>query len=726
MKLRLVAPPTATQADEPAGGFRYQAFLSYSHHDKVVARRLQQQLETYRVPRRLVGRETAHGVVPARLSPIFRDRDELHAGSDLKASVQEALAHSRWLIVVCTPDAARSPWVHREIVEFKKLHGERRVLALIVRGEPFASDTPGREAQECFPPALRRALDEDGRAEGAPLEPIAADLRRSGDGPRRATLKLVAGMLGVPFDELVRRELQRRVRWLTALAAASVAGVVVFAFLAVMAVQARNEAQYQREQAEGLIEFMLGDLRRKLEPVGRLEVLDAVGEKALGYYGGQDASRLDATALGHRARAMHLIGEIRDLRGQPAEAQQAFEQAAGTTARLLAQSPDDAQRIFDHAQSVFWVANAAWSRGEGKAAQRQFEEYLALSQRLHAMDGGNTAWKTELAYAHLNMGMVHLGLGRPEAALAALRTSAGLLDALAVHQPELKFELAHNHGWMSSAYDLLGEYESALAAEQKKLRLFDEMPGAATNRTAQRGVLSALNAISEYELAMGRFEAAEATVRRGLVIADKLGQLDPQNLFWRGDACFARLRLAHIRVAQGAGHDGAVRRALDCVGEFNASGSLGLRYTVMLTARALCLEHRVAGAQRGALDGRLRSFFDASMAQLHPDLPEWAKLTAEVANVGLALASSAARPAAERRALVETVRERLEPFASLNDGAVLTPLAKARLMLGDVEGAESLVRRLRSVSYRHPAFAELAKDLQAVRGGGKNLSTARS
>ncbi|HET7864190.1 MAG TPA: toll/interleukin-1 receptor domain-containing protein [Burkholderiaceae bacterium] len=133
--LQLVTPEGPEAAAPPAPGEpRYWAFLSYSHHDKAIAKKLQKQLETYRVPRRLVGRETSHGVVPARVSPVFRDRDELHAGADLKASVQEALSRSRWLIVVCTPDSARSPWVNREIIEFKKLHGERRVLALIARG----------------------------------------------------------------------------------------------------------------------------------------------------------------------------------------------------------------------------------------------------------------------------------------------------------------------------------------------------------------------------------------------------------------------------------------------------------------------------------------------------------------------------------------------------------------------------------------------------------------
>ena len=122
---------------------KYWAFISYSHRDARVATALQRALETYRLPRRLVGKGTAMGALPAYLKPVFRDRDEMEAGADLKATVREALTQSRWLIAVCSPAAARSPWVNREIIEFKKLHGEARVLALIAAGEPFASRMPG-------------------------------------------------------------------------------------------------------------------------------------------------------------------------------------------------------------------------------------------------------------------------------------------------------------------------------------------------------------------------------------------------------------------------------------------------------------------------------------------------------------------------------------------------------------------------------------------------------
>src|SRR5206468_7289079 len=135
--------------------------------------------------------------------------------------------------------------------------------------------------------------------------------------------------------ELVRRDAQRRVRRMATVAVASLVGMAVMAVLTLMAVQSRSEAQSQRAQAEDLIEFMLGDLRKRLQPVGRLDVLDIVGEKALAYYGAQDAERLDADSLGRRSRALHLIGEIAESRGKLDEAARTFQRAADSTAELM-------------------------------------------------------------------------------------------------------------------------------------------------------------------------------------------------------------------------------------------------------------------------------------------------------------------------------------------------------------------------------------------------------
>jgi tetratricopeptide (TPR) repeat protein len=220
---------------------RYKAFISYSHRDALWATWLHKSLESYRPPRQLVGTQTARGEVPRRLHPVFRDLGEV---------INEALRESGCQIIICSPNAARSKWVNEEILAFKRLGREDRIFCLIVAGEPNASDMPGREAEECFPPALRYRLAADGTLSDLRTEPIAADARPGKDGRYASKLKLIAGVLGVGYDALRRRDQNRRHRRLAIVAGAAICGMVMTSGLAAFALIQRSVAQRQTRRAE--------------------------------------------------------------------------------------------------------------------------------------------------------------------------------------------------------------------------------------------------------------------------------------------------------------------------------------------------------------------------------------------------------------------------------------------------------------------------------------------
>lgn len=266
-----VSPAALQPAD---GGFRYRAFLSYAHRDEAAARALHRALEGYRVPSRLVGQDTCLGPAPRRLGRVFRDRDELSAVGQLSDVLKAALADSQFLIVVASKAAAASKWVNEEVRQFKLMGRDARVMAYI---PPHAEGT----TDAIFPAALRFEVEPDGRISERRAEPVAADARKSGDGVRLARLKLIAGLTCLPLDAIIRRDSVRRQRRLGIAAIAASVLAIAMAFLAAQAIQGQREAERQRAEAEGLIEFMLTDLRDKLEPVGRLEVLDSVGQRAL-------------------------------------------------------------------------------------------------------------------------------------------------------------------------------------------------------------------------------------------------------------------------------------------------------------------------------------------------------------------------------------------------------------------------------------------------------------
>ena len=226
---------------------RYWAFISYSHHDSRWGIWLHKALETYRVPRRLVGMSNRDGKIPARLSPVFIDREELPTSASLSGNIDQALQNSRYLIVICSPHAALSTWVNEEIKRFKHSGGADRVLCLIVGGEPNASDKPELGELECFPSAVRFNVTASGALGKHRAEPIAADVRKGADGAHRAKMKLVAGLLGVNFDDLMRRERQRQVMRYAAAIAAAVLIVSALGTVWYRGQQATLEAERQQE-----------------------------------------------------------------------------------------------------------------------------------------------------------------------------------------------------------------------------------------------------------------------------------------------------------------------------------------------------------------------------------------------------------------------------------------------------------------------------------------------
>jgi tetratricopeptide (TPR) repeat protein len=514
---------------------RYRAFISYSHRDAAFGRRLHRRLEAYAVPRRLVGRPGLSGPVPARLAPIFRDREELPAAHDLTAEVRAALAASASLVVVCSPAAAASPWVAREVELFRDLHPGRPILAALVDGEPA----------DAFPAPLRCAA-----------EPLAADFRPHRDGERLALLKLVAGMVGVGLDQLVQRDAQRRVRRVTVVTAGSVAAMLAMGVLTAFALSARAEADRQRAEAEGMVEFMLTDLRSKLKGVGRLDIMGAVNARALGYYAHQDLRRLPDASLERRARTLHAMAEDDELRGDLSSASLKLLEARRTTSELLAKSPLNAQRIFDHAQSEYWVAFIEWRRNRYDAAEAGFIRYAALAAQLLSIDPNNPDWQMEGGYAASNLGMLALRDKGDAARAQRLFTQAlGNFRAAERQRPqdgEIKASIADGYGWLGDsqrALRLTDEAMDSRYAEQRILLQLQRRDPA--NAVYPRALLGNALGLAKLEIDRGQLGNSERRLSSAYMDAARLASADPADEKLAKQRIAIGVFLAKVRLDEG-------------------------------------------------------------------------------------------------------------------------------------------------------------------------------
>ncbi|MDO4492822.1 MAG: toll/interleukin-1 receptor domain-containing protein [Clostridia bacterium] len=171
--------------------FEFDAFISYSHRDMNWGRWLQTKLERHRIP----AEARREGTFTGKHLRVFRDQTDL-AGVELQESIQRELRLSRYLIVICSPNSAASPWVAAEIAYFKRIGRAENIIPFIVEGEPETD----RAELECYSEELRN--DPERHYLGANVGEL---------GKQKAFLRLLSILLGVRFNRLVDRERRRTI-----------------------------------------------------------------------------------------------------------------------------------------------------------------------------------------------------------------------------------------------------------------------------------------------------------------------------------------------------------------------------------------------------------------------------------------------------------------------------------------------------------------------------------
>lgn len=500
----------------------YWAFISYSHKDSAFGQHLHQRIEHYRLPRRLWGRVTPQGIIPKRLTPIFRDLDELPAADDLSAEVYAALKASKSLVVVCSPAAAASTWVSREVVQFRALHPDRPILPVLATGEPL----------DAFPQELRKI-----HTTGESVEPLAADLRDHGDGQTLGMLKLIAGITGIGLYELIQRDSQRRLQRAMAVTTMTLLITVLMVVLTFFALNARAEAVRQSTAAEGLVEFMLTDLRTTLKGVGRLDAMTAVNQRALQYYSSQDTGRLTPESLEHRARLLHVMGEDDETRGNHAAALAKFEEARRMTAALLAAAPHNTDRIFDQAQSEFWIGYANYAQKKFTEARTDFLAYKKLADQLVALDPNNPKFIREAGYAEGNLCSIALKPPKnPRAAIEYCTTALAHMEAAGRQEKadtEYALDLANRHAWLADAYLANNAPDQAMKHRLIQERILNGIMQTDPRNMEVKSYWIALQRVLAWmETNAGEQKCALARLRRAMTISEQMITFDPNNKNW--------------------------------------------------------------------------------------------------------------------------------------------------------------------------------------------------
>ena len=523
---------------------------------------------------------------------------------------------------------------------------------------------------------------------------------------------------------------RRRVRRLVVAAAVTLAALGALKYFVdlraerTVAVEARREAEERRKQAENLIGFMLGDLRKKLEKVGRLEILDDVGAKAMDYFAAVPESSLSDEELAQRSAALYQIGGVRITQGRLAEAEPPLLQSLALARSLADRHPDDGQRLYDLAQSHFWVGFVDWRQRRLDDARVHFQEYLRLAERLVQIDPANADWQVELASANSNIGSVLEEQGDLDGALERFRATQLIERRLLEKSPDdvgLIRAAASSNNAIGAVLRARGDLADSLSHHRAELALQEELVRLDPGTAGWRQYLGVSNSrVAMLLEALGQLPAAASHAERALAIAAGLAASDPENVDWRRE-----LGRSHYRAGTIA--DAAGRRA---------DAQSHLQQALAILARAAELDPRnparqrdlaevhAARAQHFLLEGNVpRSVAAAAAVQEIAD-----RLISNSAGDGQAVrlrgvalslqghAWARAGDGAKARVAWARAASTLEaPARASRDYNVLDPWALTLIGLGRLDEAKEVVKALGAAGYRHPLFVE------AITRGGLSM-----
>jgi tetratricopeptide (TPR) repeat protein len=534
--------------------FKYRAFLSYSHADSAVAQRVHRRLEAFHIDSELVGRVTPAGAIPKTLRPIFRDRNDFDAGSSLNEQTGAALDDSAALIVLASPNAARSRYVNEEVLLFKSHHPDRPVVPLIADG------APGDPERECFPRALRFVVAPDGAITDTPADVLAADLRESGDGFELALAKVVARLLGLSPDDIYRRAeraRQRRTRILAGLAgvflflAVAAAGSAVYAWQQLKTNEAFLNATLQT--ATGIVNTAVAQAEKYNVP--RTTTLELLTQAEVLF---DDMARFGrATPELRYRKAWMLIQFARNyaVLGDTGKQREHATNAFRLLAALAAEKPDDTSYQRNLAVAYNEVGEVQVTQGDLMAALTSFQAGFTIVERLTASDSGNAGWQHDLWVSDEKIGNVQVARGKLPDGLTSYRAGLAIIEQLATSNPS-------NGSWqrdLSVSYDKIGGVQvtqgnlpAALASYQSGFAIIQQLaqstPG---NAGWQRDLAVSYNQIGAVQVAQGNLSAALISYRASLAIIEGLTRSDQGNAVWQYDLGFGNEKIGDVQLAQG-------------------------------------------------------------------------------------------------------------------------------------------------------------------------------
>ncbi len=520
-------------------------------------------------------------------------------------------------------------------------------------------------------------------------------------------------------NRLALERSQRRRKILASVTAATVLVLLVVTLLAIQANNARREATFQREQAEDLINFMLGDLRQTLSAVGRLDAMGGTAEQVLSYFRARNDEQASDETLAQYAEALRQIGEVRLKQGELDNAEALFGEASSLAQGLVVRAPDNGTLAADLANSRFWLGYVHLRRGDLDGAETEFETYRSIYADLVDKDPTHRDWRLELALGFSNLAQIFESRGDSAKALDYHQRRLEIVaDLVAGNRTdtELRFKLANAYNRVGALLEVEGDLPGALTRHRADLEIMLSLVAEAPDNTRWLKRLTSSQMYVGWTLLL-RGESQEALdhARAGVVGLKALTTMDPTNADWLADLARGHRTVGYAHRALG-NNDEALEQLSHYSKIFQTFSDNDPEHASH--RREVAVGKQLIG---GLLAGK--GDFGAALAEARAaltiletlaneqpqDRETHRRLSEAHALMGTILTAQGNADAAAT-AWQQAV-EAVEPFAQTSlDSKFLVPWARGLIGLGRLEDARPIVAQLLNQGYGMTELLDLSRE----------------
>ncbi len=260
--------------------------------------------------------------------------------------------------------------------------------------------------------------------------------------------------------------------------------------------------------------------------------MESVNDRAKEYYGNDS---IKGRLL--EAQLLHAMGEDFDKQGKLEQAEARFQDAHRQTAAILNSHPRNADVVFTHAQSEYWIGYVHYLRKDYRKSAVYWNNYKKQASQLATMPGEKLRGAMELGYANNNLCVLAVDsngqTSEPARSCGDAVAAQREISALNPSDPAAKLSLANSIAWLADAEENIGKLDRSQNLRNEQLSILEKLlKGDPKNQDYAEFRLTAMTALARLDRKSDRMEGARQRLAWARKIGAELKRHDPNNATW--------------------------------------------------------------------------------------------------------------------------------------------------------------------------------------------------